>query len=314
MVPSPSPPSGKSAITFTQAALALASSSAASGRAAAVTSRASPGKYRPGGARKRPAVTTRGRPSSGPISRDARPGLPGSRTRSTPASRWARALAVTRSTSEAASPAGLKRARWAWASTRPGMRNPPSNTVSAPACSSKVRWPSTTNTSRSTSPGRTTPRRCVIGGVTSAPVRLRAGKALAVDVEVHPFVEEADEVLDLGDLGQRRIVEPGDVLGQLPARLHVPVRRLTLVGTAGKRGARAEQVNPHIDLGDVIASRQTRLEQEPGTGGLSHRLPFDHHPDVAGAVEDVDAGIRVPGMDEDLVVLFEPGIDPVPVE
>jgi hypothetical protein len=139
--------------------------SAASGRSRSVTSFASPGKYRPGkyrpgGARKRPAVVTRGRPSSGPRPYDAWSTLPGSRSASTPVSRWARALARTRSCGVAPSPAGLASARWACTSTSPGRRKRSVATVLAPSTGSTWSRPSTMKRPRSTDSGSTMPRTC----------------------------------------------------------------------------------------------------------------------------------------------------------
>jgi len=83
----------KSPMILVHRPLRAASSTAASPSSAAVTSRAKPGKYPSGGARNRPAVTTRGHPGSSASNLEASSGEPGSRIASTPTASSADALA-----------------------------------------------------------------------------------------------------------------------------------------------------------------------------------------------------------------------------
>jgi hypothetical protein len=87
-----------------------------------------------------------------------------------------------------------------------------------------------------------------------------------------------------------------------------------LVGAAGDGVGRNEQVHAHVDLRDVVASRQPRLEQQrrPVRVGDLHAVHLDL--DVPGAVQDVDARVRVVWVDENLLVLLEPSVHGVPVE
>ena len=47
---------------------------------------------------------------------------------------------------------------------------------------------------------------------------------------------------------------------------------------------------------------------------LRDHLAGDEHTEVAGAGQDVDAGVWAPGMDEDLLVLLEPRIHRLPIK
>jgi hypothetical protein len=129
----PAARSGKSAITLSHVAPRPISASAqltSSASATAVPSRS--GKYRPSGARNRPAACTAGMPDSCSSCRVTPAGEPTSRTAVIPARaqaiRFARAAPASKAT-RSAGPAST--AAWAWASTRPGRKNPPGSGSSA---------------------------------------------------------------------------------------------------------------------------------------------------------------------------------------
>src|SRR4030081_1490723 len=86
-----------------------------------------------------------------------------------------------------------------------------------------------------------------------APGGLGAGPRDAIDEDgVHPLVEEGNHVGDLGGFGPRRLVAPGHVLDPAAGGLGRPVaRRSALVGAGGTHRRRAQQVEAHIELGDV---------------------------------------------------------------
>ena len=56
------------------------------------------------------------------------------------------------------------------------------------------------------------------------------------------------------------------------------------------------------------------LEHEHGRRGLGEDDALGLHPHAPGRAQRVDAGVGVPGVDEDLLVLLEPGIEGGPVE
>src|SRR5262252_6495274 len=114
----------------------------------AVTSRARPGKYPPGGARNRPAVTTRGHPASPASNIEASSGEPGSRIASTPTASSTDALARTRTAGSSWSPAGLARLRWLWTSARPGSTHPAASGSRAGSGVASATTPSTITRSR----------------------------------------------------------------------------------------------------------------------------------------------------------------------
>jgi hypothetical protein len=71
-----------------------------------------------------------------------------------------------------------------------------------------------------------------------------------------------------------------------------------------------------VDFGavEVVPSRQSGLEhQHRGAAfGQAHAVEFNG--DAAGRAQSVDAGVAVAGVDEDLLVLLEPGIQGIPLE
>jgi len=84
------------------------------------------------------------------------------------------------------------------------------------------------------------------------------------------------------------------------------VRSDTLVGTLGLLLALDEHILAHVFGRDVVAGRQDGLEENPWTIRLGYDLAVHADPDVTGALEDVHPVVRVPGMDEDFLVLLVP--------
>ena len=117
----------------------------------------------------------------------------------------------------------------------------------------------------------------------------------AVEVGVDVLVVEGDEALDLGALGDREPVGPGDVGDQAIADVGRPVRGDALVRALRGGVAVLEQLDADIGEGQVAAHRQVGLEQQAGPGRLGehHAVELDAH--VARAVEDVDSVVRVAG-------------------
>ena len=106
----------------------------------------------------------------------------------------------------------------------------------------------------------------------------------------------------------------GKVLERLAPGLDGPVPGEALVRAARGRVGRRQQVEPDVDLGQVVARREAGLEEERRLMGVGDRdaVHLDLH--VTRAVQDVDPRVRVVGVDEDLLVLLEPAVHRVPVE
>jgi hypothetical protein len=86
------------------------------------------------------------------------------------------------------------------------------------------------------------------------------------------------------------------------------------VGAAGGGVAGLEELRPHVLTGQVVAHREDGLQQHPGPGRLGDDGAADADAHSSGAPQDVDAGVRVAGVDEDLIVLLEHAVHRVPVE
>src|ERR1700730_907732 len=138
----------------------------------------------------------------------------------------------------------------------------------------------------------------MVARVPLGPGSYRLGLQLAVHIDgVDLLIVEAQEILDLRALGDWRWIAPDDIGEFLAADVDGPVRRFSLVGTARRRVGGGQQVQPHVDLRNVVAGRKASLEQEPGPGGLGD--DFAAHDDfyVARAVEDVDPMVWVAGVE-----------------
>src|ERR1700691_6800866 len=98
----------------------------------------------------------------------------------------------------------------------------------------------------------------------------------AVDHDVRLLVVERKQVLDLRRLGYGRGVAPHDVLVQLTADPYRPVDGLTLVRAAGAPRTRLEQVEPHVELWQVVTDREGGLEQQTSPQALRPQHTADH--------------------------------------
>src|SRR5207248_3279845 len=113
------------------------------------------------------------------------------------------------------------------------------------------------------------------------PGRDRPLLQLAVDVDIHLLVEEAEILFDAGALGDRVGVAPDDVLQLGAADLRRPVRRLALVRTARVLVRWREQVHAHVFAGNVVARGVGGLEQQARPAALGDGLAVDHDAHVA---------------------------------
>ena len=95
---------------------------------------------------------------------------------------------------------------------------------------------------------------------------------------------------------------------------HRVIARRALVGTLRLGVGGDEQVHPDVGLRQIVASGQSRLEQERRASRLRHDLARHHDSHVARAVEHVHALVRIARVHVDLVVLLEPGVHLRPLE
>src|ERR1700682_6046704 len=142
-----------------------------------------------------------------------------------------------------------------------------------------------TDRSRSTPPPRPPPARGegerTLLGPGSHGFRLE----FAVHVDgVDLLVVEAQEILDLRALGDRRRITPNDVGEFLAGDIDRPVGGLALVGTTCRRVRGRQQVQSHVQLGNVVAGRQAGLDQEPRPGALGDDLPAHDYLHAPAAV------------------------------
>ena len=78
--------------------------------------------------------------------------------------------------------------------------------------------------------------------------------------------------------------------------------------------ARHQLGEVHLGAVEVVAGRQAGLEHHDRRRRLGQHVPVELDPDRAGRAQRVDPGVRVAGMDEDLLVLLVPGVQRVPLE
>ncbi len=90
--------------------------------------------------------------------------------------------------------------------------------------------------------------------------------------------------------------------------------RGALVG-AGRDGLRRDEAG-EVDVGGVhvVPGRESRLEQHDGRGGLGEHDALGLHAQGPGRPQRVDPRVGVPRMDEDALVLLEPGVQRGPLE
>ena len=102
------------------------------------------------------------------------------------------------------------------------------------------------------------------------------------------------------------------MLVQPLAGSHRPRLGAALVWAVGDALVALQELHAHVRLGQVVAHRQSRLEQEPRAPGLGHRHPRDLDAHVPRARQDVHARVRITGVREHLLVLLEPRFHGIP--
>ena len=146
-------------------------------------------------------------------------------------------------------------------------------------------------------------------------VRLRPLELDAVEEEVDLLVVEGDEARDGEHVAQREAVGPGDVRMDPAVEARRPVvARGALVGAGRDRRRRDEVSEVDIGLVHVVPGREARLEQHDGRGGLGEHDALGLHAEAPGRPQRVDPRVGVPWMDENALVLFEPGVQGGPLE
>ena len=150
------------------------------------------------------------------------------------------------------------------------------------------------------------------------PVGLRPGGRrthglLAVELEVHLLVEEADHVAHRLGIAARLSVGPGEVRPGTVADPHRPVRRAPLVGAGGTQVGRLEP-GPDVLPGEVPAWRERRLEDHHRALALGEDLAVHADSHAARARHGVHPMVRITGVCQRLHVLLEPAVHAPPVE
>src|ERR1051325_7877444 len=87
------------------------------------------------------------------------------------------------------------------------------------------------------------------------------------------LLEEADEALDLGTLGDGVAIAPGEVAMDLSTGFDAPIRSDAFVGAARRGVALYQQIATDIFERDVIAHPMPRLEQERRAVSVGDRPP-----------------------------------------
>ena len=157
----------------------------------------------------------------------------------------------------------------------------------------------------------------VAGGGDIGHENLLRGRSIwtPVDEGVDLLVVEGDEAGDLGQLGGRELVRPGEVLVDRVADLHRPVAgRRPLVGTGGD-GVGGDEVR-EVDRRpiEVAAGRQPGLEEEDRRAALGEDDALELDPQLPRRAQRVDPGVGAAGMDEDPLVLLVPGLERLPLD
>ena len=73
-------------------------------------------------------------------------------------------------------------------------------------------------------------------------------------------------------------------------------------------------VEVHLGAVEVVAGREPGLEDHDRRCRLGQHHAVELDADVPGRAQRVDPDVGVAGVDEDLLVLFEPGVEGVPLE
>jgi hypothetical protein len=88
---------------------------------------------------------------------------------------------------------------------------------------------------------------------------------------------------------------------------------VALVGARRALVAFPQKIESYILAREVVAHRQTGLEQQCRTAALGHDLAAERHRDVSRASADVDPVEGIARMADDLFVLLEPAVGGVPI-
>src|ERR1051325_6107879 len=73
------------------------------------------------------------------------------------------------------------------------------------------------------------------------------------------LLEEADEALDLGTLGNGIAIAPGEVAMDLSTGFDAPIRSEALLGPARRGAVLPQPITPYIFERDIIAHRMSRV-------------------------------------------------------
>lgn len=126
---------------------------------------------------------------------------------------------------------------------------------------------------------------------------------------------ERDEALDLGHFLYGIPVAPGDIRAhRTVAQQAGPIGGNALVGTSRRCDGRCQPLQSDVFRRQIETRRQMRLEQQHRAMAVGDRLAVEPDLHVARALQHVDAGIGIAGVDEDFLFLLEPLVDGLPGE
>src|SRR4029453_16184706 len=142
--------------------------------------------------------------------------------------------------------------------------------------------------------------------VVPPPLGWRSRLELAVYLQVHALLVEAEAVADGLGVQLRLRIRPDEVVDHPVADPDRPVRGRALVGAAWPGRAGDEEGRADVLGGDVVPRRQAGLEEDLRTARVGENDAVAHHADVPRRLVDVDPAVRIARVTEQLVVLGEP--------
>src|SRR6266581_4502888 len=143
---------------------------------------------------------------------------------------------------------------------------------------------------------------------------LSDGCGLSVSDDFDAHAPEADVTNHNDSLAKGIIDGPRPIGNRGVTSVNGVVRLLPLVRAKAAPRGRRQAVGLHIIKRDVVARRITGFEQLDRPAGLCDELAANAHLDMLGGTPAVEAMVGVPRVSNDLLVLFEPGVEAVECE
>ena len=135
-----------------------------------------------------------------------------------------------------------------------------------------------------------------------------------IDEEIDVLVVERDETRNFCAIRNRHCVRPSDVVALDLAFVQAPVARKSFVGAAGALVRGLEEVHAHVGLRHVIANRCAGFVDDGRSASIGELHAIERNLDVARTVQNVDALIRIVGVDEHFFLFLKPSVHLIPFE